>query len=337
MSQPPKISIIMPVYNTQQYLPQAIDSIISQTFTDWELLLLDDGSTDRSGKICDDYAVKDSRIRVIHKSNTGLADTCNLGIANARAELLGFVDADDWIEPKMFQTLYEDITRENAQVAICGYIYEWRHLSKLRNKDVEPVSVYNRQQILQLTYDDKKIQSIRCDKLWHKSVATVPFPKGYFYEDFATTIKWMANVKKVVHRTTPFYHYRMRKGSIVNDSLPSHRYHYLLAELGRIDFLRSIGFVPESESFSSRVLHTAVTAAKLIARTSSDRATALEYISKIVKAIRPYLPGDKKELGRKTYSRLEKLLTHPSWFITSVRFSRLFMFGSRRKEKQLFD
>lgn len=145
----------------------------------------------------------------------------------------------------------------------------------------------------------------------------------------------MANVKKVVHRTTPFYHYRMRKGSIVNDSLPSHRYHYLLAELGRIDFLRSIGFVPESESFSSRVLHTAVTAAKLIARTSSDRATALEYISKIVKAIRPYLPGDKKELGRKTYSRLEKLLTHPSWFVTSVRFSRLFMFGSRRKEKQL--
>ena len=85
MSQPPKISIIMPVYNTQQYLPQAIDSIISQTFTDWELLLLDDGSTDRSGKICDDYAAKDSRIRVIHKSNTGVADTRNIGIINARA------------------------------------------------------------------------------------------------------------------------------------------------------------------------------------------------------------------------------------------------------------
>lgn len=337
MSQPPKISIIMPVYNTQQYLPQAIDSIISQTFTDWELLLLDDGSTDRSGKICDDYTAKDSRIRVIHKSNTGVADTRNIGIINARAELLGFVDADDWIEPNMYQVLYDDLTRENADVSVCGYVYEWRHMSRPRHSYDGEVQVYDRKHALNLVYEDREIQSIFCDKLWRKGVVTALLPKGYFYEDFATIIKWIANANRVVRRTLPLYHYRMRGSSTVNGVYPERRYHYLLAELGRIDFLRSIGFVPESESFSSRVLHTAVTAAKLIARTSSDRATALEYISKIVKAIRPYLPGDKKELGRKTYSRLEKLLTHPSWFVTSVRFSRLFMFGSRRKEKQLFD
>lgn len=337
MNKLPKISIIVPVYNMQRYLPQCIDSIIRQSFTEWELLLMDDGSTDESGKICDHYSETDSRIRVVHKPNTGVADTRNLGIANARAELLGFVDADDWIEPSMFQVLYDDLIREDADVAVVGYVYEWKHLSRPRHSYNGEIQLYDRIEALNLVYEDKELQSIFCDKLWRKSMITALLPEGYFYEDFATVIKWIANARRVVRRTMPLYHYRMRKGSTVNGVHPERRYHYLIAEIERIDFLRAINFVPQGESFSTRVLRTAVTAAKLIARGADNKNIALDYISRIETAIRPYLPGDKKELGRKTYSRLNKLIRHRSWFVVSVRFSRLFMFGSRRKEKQLFD
>lgn len=101
----PKISVIVPVYNTEQYLPRCIDSILDQTFTDFELLLIDDGSKDNSGKICDEYAAKDSRIRVFHKENGGVSSARNMGLDNALGKWVTFVDSDDWIEPKGLELL----------------------------------------------------------------------------------------------------------------------------------------------------------------------------------------------------------------------------------------
>ena len=98
----PKISIIVPVYNVEQYLSKCIDSILNQTFKDFELILINDGSTDKSGDICDFYKQKDKRIKVIHKNNEGVAKTRNVGIANANAEYIGFIDSDDWIENDMY-------------------------------------------------------------------------------------------------------------------------------------------------------------------------------------------------------------------------------------------
>lgn len=96
----PKVSIIVPVYNVEQYLPRCIDSILTQTFTDFELLLIDDGSHDKSGKICDEYAEKDSRIRVFHKENGGVSSARNIGLYNAQGEWIAFIDSDDWVGDK---------------------------------------------------------------------------------------------------------------------------------------------------------------------------------------------------------------------------------------------
>ncbi|MCQ2424558.1 MAG: glycosyltransferase [Lachnospiraceae bacterium] len=101
----PEISIIVPVYKVEQYLPRCIDSILAQTFTDFELLLIDDGSPDNCGKICDDYAAKDARVRVFHKENGGVSSARNLGLDNAVGKYIGFVDSDDYIFPKMYETL----------------------------------------------------------------------------------------------------------------------------------------------------------------------------------------------------------------------------------------
>ena len=106
-----KISIIVPVYKVEQYLSKCIESILAQTFQNWELLLIDDGSPDNSGKICDEYALKDSRIRVFHKENGGVSSARNLGIDNARGEWITFIDSDDYIQPGFLEGLYEPIAQ----------------------------------------------------------------------------------------------------------------------------------------------------------------------------------------------------------------------------------
>jgi len=119
------ISIIVPIYNTEKYLPQCIDSIIEQTYTDLEIILVDDGSIDDSGKICDEYALKDSRIKVIHKENNGLVSARQAGINVAAGEYIGFVDSDDWIEQDMYQTLYDVTILEKADIVVEGAVDEF--------------------------------------------------------------------------------------------------------------------------------------------------------------------------------------------------------------------
>ena len=117
----PKISIIVPVYKAEKYLNRCVDSILAQTFTDWELLLIDDGSPDRSGEICDEYAKKDSRIRVIHKENGGVSSARQRGQDEACGEYTIHVDPDDWVEPTMLEELYQKAKDDNADMVICDY------------------------------------------------------------------------------------------------------------------------------------------------------------------------------------------------------------------------
>ena len=117
----PKISVIVPVYNVEQYLPRCIDSILNQTFTDFELLLIDDGSTDGSGAICDEYARKDSRIRVFHKENGGVSSARNLGLYNAKGKYIAFIDADDWVESRSLPAFVKALEKCESDVVLTHY------------------------------------------------------------------------------------------------------------------------------------------------------------------------------------------------------------------------
>lgn len=119
-----KISIIVGVYNSSKYLRRCLDSILAQTYKDWELLLIDDGSTDDSGRICDEYARKDQRIRVFHKNNGGIASVRQLGIEQASGEYSIHIDSDDWVEPPMLEEMYAEAFRTNADVVVADYIHE---------------------------------------------------------------------------------------------------------------------------------------------------------------------------------------------------------------------
>lgn len=116
----PELSILVPVYKVEKYLPKCIDSILAQTFQDYELILIDDGSPDRCGQICDEYAAKDSRITVIHQENKGVSAARNAGLELARGEYIGFVDSDDWIDPEMYETMLGKAKEADLDLVICG-------------------------------------------------------------------------------------------------------------------------------------------------------------------------------------------------------------------------
>jgi len=131
------ISVIIPVYNVEEYLKKCIDSIINQTYSNLEILLIDDGSTDNSGKICDEYKIIDKRIKVIHKENGGVSSARNLGISEAKGKWLTFIDSDDWIETNFCEILINEARENNADVVLCAY-------NRVTNSKLEKINVYSK-------------------------------------------------------------------------------------------------------------------------------------------------------------------------------------------------
>lgn len=330
----PLISIITPVYNVEQYLRQCLDSIIMQDFQSWELILVDDGSTDNSGTICDEYALKDMRIRVLHKENTGQADSRNVALQLAKADLIGFVDSDDWIEKDMYDVLYRILIENQADIAICGYFLDYNDGAETSCCDLGKNIVYGRDEALELILEDKIIKSFLWDKLFRREVITDLLPKFYYYEDYATLFKWFVNAKRVVFSQKPEYHYRQRKGSTDHDEDPLKKYHFFVAEQDRYNYLqRNHLFLERSKEFSAKVIKIGIQETKEIVRYTKDRKKGLHYIKKIRQELQQYLPVECKELGLKKYIRLWNLQHFLPWYIFSLRLSQLFVFKKRNRTR----
>ena len=322
MEKRPKISIISSVYNVGKYLPECVRSVIAQTFKDWELILIDDGSTDNSGKICDSFASEDDRIRVVHKANSGLADSRNLGVSIAEAPLIGFVDSDDWIEPDMFEILYDTMVQNDADISICGFFKSYKNREK-RCCCKDRTIVMSMEEALSKILDDKEIKSFVWNKLYKKEVLTELMPKSMYYEDYATAFKWFANTKKVAMRTVPLYHYRQRQGSIDHDIDPIKKYHFFLAEVERYNYLVSRNLLPEKHrNFEVNIVKCGVQEAKEIARKAGKSHTAFQYIKKIRSEYQQFLPVNLWELGLKKYCRLMMLQNSISFYVRMMRIGR---------------
>lgn len=213
----PLISIIIPAYNAEQYLEKCLESVCMQTLKNIEIILVNDGSTDNTAILCDKWAAGDNRIRVIHSPNKGLAHVCNTGIEVAQGAFIGFVDSDDWIEPDMFETLYESICDMDSDIAVCGVyrILENGHFKKPHC--VFDRKVWNRDKALLLLMMDHNMPSYRCNKLFKKDLFDgVVFPPNRVYEDIATIYRVFAKANRVSHSGSCSYYYLQREGSIAN-------------------------------------------------------------------------------------------------------------------------
>lgn len=213
MSAAPSISIIVPVYNVEKYLARCIDSLLSQTHTDFELLLVDDGSTDGSGAICDRYAYQDDRIRVVHKGNGGLSAARNSGIEIARGRYFGFVDSDDYVDADMYEHLYGMIEKEGADLAVCGYYDCYCDLPPRKNDPY--YAVMGPQEALNLVFDGKISGVSACNKLYRSEIFDdIRYPQGKTSEDAYVIVRILMKTRKVVVSSEQKYYYIHRRNSV---------------------------------------------------------------------------------------------------------------------------
>lgn len=215
------ISIIVPVYNVEAYLDRCMESILKQTYERLEIILVDDGSTDSSGEKCDAYAKFDGRIKVIHKENGGLSDARNAGLKLATGAYIGYVDSDDWIEPDMYERLYDACVENEAELAVCRYFSEYQDRTEAGGTGrTVPLT---REELLKIYisgHDEYVIYNSVWSKLFKRElVADMIFPKGRNSEDIMYTTRAFCRLEKAVYLDRCLYHYVLdREGSIMNVS-----------------------------------------------------------------------------------------------------------------------
>lgn len=216
------ISIIVPIYNVEQYLDKCIKSIQCQTYDNLEIILVDDGSPDQCGDICERYAKEDDRIRVIHKKNGGLADARNHGLEIATGDYIAFVDSDDYIHPQMYERMMKVAIEENSDIVIC----DWKKVLPNENDSFEKLNSdkYQLQNVdgkkIQYLYFEEPDSRITYTVAWNKLYAKEifqgrRFPTGKVHEDEFVTFKTLYDAKKIVYLQEALYFYLMRDASIM--------------------------------------------------------------------------------------------------------------------------
>lgn len=212
------ISIIVPVYKVEKYLDRCVQSILAQTYRDIEVILVDDGSPDNCGRICDAYQVQDPRIRVIHKENGGLSDARNAGLRIASGQYLGFVDSDDYIAPDMYEHLYSIMVNNRADISVCSACVVLENEMPEFTDDTDSVAL-NREDCLEAMIYKRQFSVNTWNKLYRKEVFTgIEFPYGKLYEDLATTYRLIENATVIVVSNAKKYAYVQRPGSIMNQT-----------------------------------------------------------------------------------------------------------------------
>ena len=238
------ISVIVPVYNTERYLRKCLDSLCRQTNRNLEIILVDDGSTDDSGSIADEYARADHRIRVIHQENGGLSAARNAGISVANGTYIGFVDSDDYISERMYETLYQAIVREKAAIAICSY--DWVD----EEGNLIPHEKYIRNGVLTSVEAQEKLNQIEgnyyyttvWNRLYKREVFDlVTFPVGRWKEDEFVAHELFYRAERIATVSASLYFYVQRKGSIMRSKGDLRNFDGVLALYQRCCFYRDHG------------------------------------------------------------------------------------------------
>ena len=212
------ITVVVPVYNVEKYIKKCIDSIINQTYKNIEIILVNDGSTDNSGKICNDYAKKDCRIKVIHKENGGLSDARNFGIENTTGKYITFVDSDDYIEIDYVEYLYNLVVKNKVDISICSMFIDStkKHINQGKKfKD----NIFDTKKCYEYMLLEKGFTISAPAKLYLSELfRDIKYPTGMLCEDNGTTYKLIAKCDRIAYGCQSKYHYVAREDSIMRST-----------------------------------------------------------------------------------------------------------------------
>ena len=206
-----RVSVIVPVYRAERYLAVCVDSLLQQTHENLEIILVDDGSPDACGQICDAYAERDRRVRVLHQRNQGVSAARNAGVQLAGGDYIAFVDADDWTEPDYIEHMVRYAQSREADLVVC----------RCETPDMgitDPLELSGEEAVRELLYQ-KLFDTAPWSKLYCAEIAkAVPFPEGMFFEDLAVVCRMFGRAQKVVYSNSQLYHYRITPGSTMNST-----------------------------------------------------------------------------------------------------------------------
>lgn len=237
MASEKRISLIVPVYNVAKYLDRCVKSLLAQTYPHLEIILVDDGSTDGSGSLCDAYARADRRVRVIHQENSGLSAARNRGIDAASGAYLAFVDGDDFVAKHYVRTLLDACERNGASMAACGYMEYYTQKKQIPRCCEEPFAISGEEAVIDIFTQRNRIHVMAWNKLYHRSLFDgqgIRYPVGKIHEDVFTTYRLCAGAERVACTNEICYCYVQRQGSIVRSGFSPERLQLLEA----VEFIR---------------------------------------------------------------------------------------------------
>lgn len=235
----PKISVIIPVYEVELYIDRCVESVIDQTYTNLEIILVDDGSTDNCPAICDEWAKQDKRIKVIHKANGGLSEARNFGMDIATGELIGFVDSDDWISSDMYQRLYSNMVENHSDISVCGVEMVWEEKKSNISLTSQGNYALNQHEAMEALIRESILKQPVWGKLYKREILRdIRFPVGRYHEDVFWSYQVIGNANKVSVFDTPCYYYFQHKSSIMGNRYSIKRLDALDAKCERLAFLQ---------------------------------------------------------------------------------------------------
>ena len=323
----PGISIIVPVYNVEPYIHRCIDSILNQTFTNFELILVDDGSPDNCGKICDEYARKDNRVHVIHQENSGLSAARNAGIdwafRNSDSEWLTFIDSDDWVHSKYLELLYNAIVETQCGISICGYEEIDGKCTNMNYEELKANTVSTEDFFCKFNVN----ATVAWGKLYKKTdFENIRYPVGKLHEDEFTTYRILFSHSNLAVIDQPLYYYYKNSSGIMNSAWSPKRLCSIEALNKQVCFFKSKGYEKAYMFSIWHLTENIICHYKSISDSQTD-----DYSKK-------YLPAVKKEL-RRTLKLCKNYSIYPSYkYETYYRLafpyrSKLYNFLERAKAK----
>lgn len=298
----PLVSVIVPVYNTEAYIAKCLDSLLAQSYNNIEIMVVDDGSTDGSREICDDYEEKDIRVKVIHKTNGGLSSARNVGLFKVKGDYISFVDSDDYVAKTYIEDLLKLIKDNDADISICGILAVNEVGNPIKeNKFREDTKSYSSEEAMICQFYQRGIGNHACGKLYSKKCfEEVRFPENRIYEDLATVYKFFSKAERIVKNEKPLYYYLQRQASIMHSEFSPKKMDriYVSEEILEFSQARSEALTKAAES------RLFVSAVQVLREIPDDTKNYEEEMSQITAIIDKYKGKVLKDSNAKPVNRL---------------------------------
>ena len=296
----PLISVIVPIWNVEKYLDKCIDSIVKQTYTNLEIILVDDESPDNCPKMCDEWAKKDNRIKVIHKKNGGLSDARNAGIDISTGDYITFIDSDDYVELNYVKFLYNNLIQNNADISM-GKQYV-RYPNKTLNTGSGNIYVVNPHDCFDMLLYSEDFDVSAWGKLYKKELfSDIRFPKGRIFEDAATTYKLIDKSKKVILNSQPIYNYIMRENSIINAEFKENKFDLITSTFEMTDYI-SNKYPDLKQACERRNMYAYLSTLAQLAKSKNKNKKYLNRLMTYIRKNRKSILKDKRIPSRDRFS-----------------------------------